>query len=124
MIVFVKLLLAHLIGDFILQPTSWVTDKENKNHKSTYLYLHIFLHFILAWILVGELAFGWFALALAVLHGFIDFLKLHYQNAKTKRNWFSIDQLLHLAVLICISLMYTKTEIHFTNISSQLWGLY
>ena len=121
MIVFVKLLLAHLIGDFILQPTSWVTDKENKKHKSIYLYLHIFLHFILAWILVGELAFGWFALALAVLHGFIDFLKLHYQNAKTKRNWFSIDQLLHLAVLICISLMYTKTEIHFTNISSQLW---
>ena len=121
MIVFVKLLLAHLIGDFILQPTSWVTDKENKKHKSTYLYLHIFLHFILAWILVGELAFGWFALALAILHGFIDFLKLHYQNAKTKRDWFSIDQLLHLAVLICSSLTYTKTEIDFTNISNQLW---
>ena len=121
MIVFVKLLLAHLIGDFILQPTSWVIDKEDKKHKSIYLYLHIFLHFILAWLLVGELAFGWFALALAVLHGFIDFAKLHYQTSKTRRNWFSIDQLLHLAVLIGISLADTKTQIDFTTISSQFW---
>lgn len=121
MIVFVKLLLAHLIGDFILQPTSWVNDKEQQKHKSIYLYLHIFLHFILAWILVGELAFSWFALALAILHGFIDFLKLHYQTSKTRRNWFSVDQILHLTVLIGISLAYTKTQIDFTNISDQFW---
>ena len=121
MIVFVKLLLAHLIGDFIMQPTTWVTDKENKKHKSIYLYLHIFLHFVLAWLLVGELAFGWFALTLAVLHGLIDFLKLHYQTSKTKRNWFSIDQFLHLVVLIAISLTYTKTKIDFTNINNQFW---
>ena len=30
MIVFIKLLLAHLLGDFLLQPTSWVKDKEQK----------------------------------------------------------------------------------------------
>ena len=30
MILFVKLLLAHLLGDFLLQPNSWVLDKENK----------------------------------------------------------------------------------------------
>ena len=32
MIVLVKLLLAHLIGDFLLQPTAWVLDKEAKKH--------------------------------------------------------------------------------------------
>lgn len=63
MILFIKLLLAHLIADFILQPTSWVLDKEKKKHKSGYLYIHTFLHFVLAWALVGEMAFGWFALA-------------------------------------------------------------
>ena len=121
MIVFVKLLLAHLIGDFLLQPISWVKDKEEKKHKSIYLYLHIFLHFILAWILIGEQEFGFYALGLAVLQGLIDFLKLHYQTSKTKRNWFSIDQILHLIVLIVITLLYTKTHLEFENLSNQFW---
>ena len=30
MLLFTKLLLAHLIGDFILQPNKWVSDKEKK----------------------------------------------------------------------------------------------
>ena len=77
MIIFVKLLLAHLIGDFLLQPTSWVEDKEKNKQKSLYLYLHTFLHGAIAWILVGEIAFGWFALGLAFSHGFIDLLKLN-----------------------------------------------
>ena len=121
MIVFVKLLLAHLVGDFLLQPTSWVKDKEDKKHKSIYLYLHIFLHFILAWILIGEKEFGFYALGLAVLHGLIDFLKLHYQTSKTKRNWFSIDQISHLIVLIVITFLYTNTHIEFENLSNQFW---
>ena len=61
MIIFVKLLLAHLIGDFLLQPTSWVEDKEKNKQKSLYLYLHTFLHGAIAWILVGEKAFFGFA---------------------------------------------------------------
>lgn len=28
MILFIKLLLVHLLGDFIWQPASWVADKE------------------------------------------------------------------------------------------------
>jgi hypothetical protein len=121
MIVFVKLLLAHLIGDFLLQPTSWVNDKEKLRHRSIYLYLHIFLHFILAWILVGEIAFGWFALALAILHGCIDFLKLAFQNKKTKRLWFSVDQLLHLLVIIAVTLIYNNTTPDFASIGNQFW---
>ena len=34
MIIFIKLLLAHLLGDFVLQPTTWVLDKEIKKHNS------------------------------------------------------------------------------------------
>ena len=30
MILFLKLLLAHFIGDFFLQPNKWVEDKEQK----------------------------------------------------------------------------------------------
>ena len=121
MIIFVKLLLAHLIGDFLLQPTSWVEDKEKKKHKSLYLYLHTFLHGAIAWILVGEKDFLWFAVLLAISHGFIDFLKLYFQTKKTKRIWFSIDQVLHLIVIILITVIYTDLEIDLTIYSYYFW---
>lgn len=121
MIVFVKLLLAHLIGDFIVQPTSWVLDKEKKVHRSLYLYLHTLIHGVLAYIVIGEPTFVWFAVALALLHGFIDFLKLRFQKKKTKRNWFILDQLLHLVVLMVISLLYNEQTIDFVFMDNQFW---
>lgn len=121
MIIFVKLLLAHLLGDFLLQPTSWVLDKENKNHRSKYLYIHTLLHGILAWLLVGEIAFGWFALALALSHGFIDFLKLRFQKKKTKRNWFVGDQILHIVVILIITSIYKNLSVDFTIFNNQFW---
>ena len=123
MIVIVKLLLAHLLGDFLLQPTSWVLDKENKKHKSKYLYVHTLLHGILAWLIVGEIAFGWFALALAVSHGFIDFLKLQFQKDKTKRNWFVIDQMLHLITIVLIASLYDNLIVDFTLFNNRFWIL-
>jgi hypothetical protein len=121
MIVFVKLLLAHLIGDFILQPTSWVIDKETNKYRSIYLYLHTFLHFILAWVLVGKLEFVWFATCLAVSHGFIDFLKLNFQTSKTKRIWFSVDQILHFLVIVVITLIYSNNQIDLKFFGNQFW---
>lgn len=121
MIIFVKLLLAHLLGDFLLQPTSWVLDKESKKHKSIYLYIHTAIHGILAWILVGEMDFGWFAMVLAIMHGYIDFLKLYYQKTKTKRNWFVADQVLHLVVIILIISVYKNLTVNFEIFNNEFW---
>lgn len=121
MILFVKLLLAHLLGDFLLQPNSWVFDKENKKQKSKYLYIHVLLHGILAWIFVGEIAFGWFALVLAISHGLIDLLKLQFQKKKTKRNWFVIDQILHLITIVMIASLYKNLTVDFTFFNNQFW---
>ncbi len=123
MIIIVKLLFAHLLGDFLLQPTSWVSDKENKKHKSKYLYIHTLLHGILAWLIVGEIAFGWLALVLAVSHGFIDFLKLQFQKDKTKRNWFVIDQMLHLITIVIIASLYDNLIVNFTAFDNRFWIL-
>ena len=123
MIIFVKLLLAHLLGDFLLQPNSWVSDKENKKQRSKYLYIHILLHGILAWLFVGEIAFGWFALTLALAHGFIDFLKLNFQKKKTKRNWFIADQALHLITIVVIASLYRNLSIDCSIFNNQFWIL-
>ena len=121
MIIFVKLLLAHLLGDFILQPTSWVLDKESKKQKSIYLYIHTLLHGVLAALFIGEIEFIWLAVFLAVSHGCIDFLKLYYQKKKTKRNWFLFDQLLHLVIIIGISLYYTNSKIELSLFDTNFW---
>ena len=115
--------MAHLLGDFLLQPTSWVLDKESKKHKSKYLYIHTLLHGILAWIFVGEIAFGWYALALAASHGCIDFLKLKFQKNKTKRNWFAVDQILHLITILIIASLYKNLTFNYTVLDNQFWIL-
>ncbi|RXM43805.1 DUF3307 domain-containing protein [Flavobacterium sp. YO64] len=123
MILFIKLFLAHLLGDFIWQPNKWVADKETKKHKSFYLYLHVLLHGILAAILVGEINFIPYAAFIAITHGFIDFIKLNFQKKKTKRTWFVVDQIVHILILIGISLLYqNKNMIHFW-LDDKFWIL-
>lgn len=123
MILFIKLFLAHLLGDFIWQPDKWVADKETKKHKSYYLYLHVLLHGILAAILVGEISFIPYAAFIAITHGFIDFIKLNFQKKKTKRTWFVVDQIAHILILIGISLLYqNKNMIHFW-LDDKFWIL-
>lgn len=121
MIIFIKLLLAHLIGDFVLQPNSWVADKTVRKHKSGYLYLHILLHGMLAWALVADVKFGLYALLLAVCHGIIDLLKLSFQKENTRRGWFIADQILHLLVVIGIALLWNKVDFSQYEIDSRFW---
>lgn len=121
MIVLVKLLLAHLIGDFLLQPTAWVVNKEKKKHKSIYLYYHILLHGVLAFAIVFEKDFLWYALLLAIFHGIIDYIKLQFQTKKTKRFWFLLDQFLHVITLLAITFFYTKIPLDLNFFGNNFW---
>lgn len=54
----VKLLLAHLLGDFVFQPDSWAKQKSKYKLKSGKLYLHFLVHAVLVlnqWIAIGFL---------------------------------------------------------------------
>ncbi|SNR82119.1 DUF3307 domain-containing protein [Flavobacterium sp. ov086] len=123
MILFIKLVLAHLLGDFIWQPNSWVADKESKKHQSIYLYLHILLHGVLAAILVGEIQFIPYAILIAVTHGIIDLIKLNFQKESTKRTWFVVDQMVHVLVLVGVVFLYKGETINFLWFNNQFWIL-
>ena len=101
-----KMILAHFIGDFYLQPSSWVQDKEQKKHKSIYLYIHSLIHGLLVWVLLWEWNAWTISLALAFVHFVIDLQKLIFQKNTTKRNWFFIDQLLHIVSIVLIANVY------------------
>lgn len=104
--IFTQLILAHLLGDFLFQPNSWVADKEKKKGRSIYLYIHTLIHFLLTLLVLWNLDLVWMAAVIAITHFFIDFAKLHFQNLKTKRLWFFADQLMHIIVLVLMSVLY------------------
>jgi hypothetical protein len=111
--IFIKLILAHLFGDFVLQPNSWVADKENRKLKSKYLYFHVLIHIALSLILLWDLKLWWVAALVGISHFIIDACKLSFQTAKTKKNWFFIDQLLHVLVIAGVSFYFDEFNIEF-----------
>ncbi|MGZ5193403.1 MAG: DUF3307 domain-containing protein [Kaistella sp.] len=104
--ILIPLILAHLLGDFLLQPNSWVADKEKKKLGSIYLYLHVLIHMVLVMIFLWNIDLWWIAVIVGVTHFIIDGIKLSFQTAKTKRTWFFVDQLLHVAVIVMLSVLY------------------
>ncbi|MEX2513222.1 MAG: DUF3307 domain-containing protein [Cyclobacteriaceae bacterium] len=122
MLLLTKLILAHLIGDFILQPKSWVIAKESKKMGAYQFYVHILLHGLLIMALVGQLDFWKSALILTVSHGVIDALKIYFQNEKTKRTWFFLDQLLHLGTILALVIWKGELDLGWwQNWSEKEW---
>ena len=102
MILFTKLLLAHLLGDFLFQPNKWVVHKEANKIASKYLYLHILVHVIITMLLLWDLKLWGWVLVIATSHYLIDLSKI-YANPyfKNKSIPFFVDQVLHIVVLYC-----------------------
>lgn len=102
-----KLLLAHLIGDFVFQPDKWVKDKRKHKHKSPKLYLHIAVHAIALFILLQFDLHYWLGISISLVsHLLIDIAKLHTPK-KINAAWlFLIDQALHCLVILCIVQIY------------------
>ncbi|SHF94037.1 DUF3307 domain-containing protein [Chryseobacterium sp. OV279] len=115
--IFTKLILAHLFGDFILQPDSWVADKERRKLKSPYLYLHVLIHTVLSFVFLWNTDLWWVSILVGITHLIIDASKLIFQNVKNKKRWFFIDQMLHILVIAGIS-FYFK-EFNFDFLSNQ-----
>jgi len=122
MIIFLKLLLAHLLGDFIFQTNKWVIDKVEYKYKSIYLYLHSILHGLLAWLFVFRADFWPYVLVIMISHFFIDLSKLTFQNDRNQRAWFFIDQMLHILVLGLSAWGYLGLAmIGLPHLSAQVW---
>lgn len=119
MILLIKFVLAHLIGDFLLQPKSWVKSKEKKKLKSPQLYIHVAIHIALMFLIVWDFTYWLLILIIGVLHFIIDAVKLNFQTKKTKRQWFFIDQLLHLISIFLAYFIYTATTFSTSEIPTE-----
>lgn len=123
MIILIKLIIAHFIGDFLLQPNSWVEDKEKTKLKSWKLYYHILIHGFLLLVLLWDFNYWLLILLIMVSHGIIDILKLYNQKEKTNSKWFFIDQFLHLIIILGLWCIFFKPEIQLESWykNTSLW---
>lgn len=106
MMVFIKIFLAHILGDFLFQPKAWVKEKEKAKASSPKLYIHVLIHGGLILLFLWDLRFWPLALVVTVTHFLVDWVKLTFQTKKSKTKWFIIDQLLHVAILIGVTLIW------------------
>lgn len=116
MILLLKLIAAHLIGDFFLQPRTWVEEKEREKLRSPKLYIHILIHLALLFLFVWDLSKWPLILIIGGSHFIIDALKLTLQKKKTKRFFLFIDQFLHILVILLAFWWFTNTKISFETI--------
>lgn len=103
-----QLILAHILGDFVFQPNKWVVHKNEKKHRSIYLYAHILIHAIALIIaLQFNLKYWGGFLILLISHFFIDLFKINLTKKINAALLFFLDQTAHLAVIAGIVNYYT-----------------
>lgn len=92
--VFTRLLLAHVVGDFIFQTDGFCREKFERGVYGLHIYLHAFLIFILSWFALLSFSGWWLALILGVAHLLIDSIKKRDNLAS-----FIMDQVAHVMCL-------------------------
>ncbi len=101
-----KLTLAYLVGDFLLQPRSWVKAKEKSKLRAYSLYLHALLHGIIIILLVWDWTFLPWAALLTFVHLAIDATKLLLQKKETEAIYFFAALFLHFLSIYLIVWWY------------------
>ncbi|MGK6352324.1 DUF3307 domain-containing protein [Parapedobacter sp. DT-150] len=109
---FLTLLLAHIIGDFCLQPDSWVADKRRHKYQSSRLYIHLLVHAALLAVFLGFNTAYWAGFIFIIIsHYVFDVAKLYAENSKNALYYFLLDQALHIAVLALVTHWYQPFDL-------------
>lgn len=123
MIIIIKLIIAHLIGDFLLQPKAWVLDIDIKKIRSKKLYFHLLIHGVLVLILFWQIDYWQLALIIILIHGFLEIIKLYFQQENKKTSWFIINQVLHGLSIYLIGLLWNQPTLNLSliEVKSNTW---
>lgn len=97
-IIFLQLLLAHVLTDFVFQSTKMVEHKRRHKARSWYLYVHCTLAGIFTYVILQQWSQFLVPIGIAIAHFFIDLWKLNQKKDNLK--YFIIDQFLHILIII------------------------
>jgi hypothetical protein len=106
--ILLKLLIAHILGDFVLQSDHWVSHKRKNKIKSAYLYVHAFIIGLLSYLFIANWRNYFIPVIIFISHIIIDIWKTN--SKKTSIN-FILDQLYHFLVMIIIWIWFYFGEV-------------
>ncbi len=115
---FLSLVLAHLVADFVLQTEKSCKDKRERHWKSPHHYVHALIVFGLSWLTSCDAGFWWCALIIGVAHFCIDMWKLYRAD---KVVWFTLDQFIHLFVIAGVAYAWTRCHNWSLPFGVELW---
>ena len=105
-LILVKLILAHIATDFMLQPNSWVKNRNTFKWKSPSLYIHSFLAGLTTYLIIMRWDSILIPLFIIITHLGIDSWKSYQKNTPFI---FFLDQAFHVIILFCAWIFYTGT---------------
>lgn len=93
MMLFIKLFLAHLVSDFLINTSA---------RRDSFAFLHIqaLIYGLLAWLLVGDLHFWPLALMLSLSHWLIEITRVYASTESNRVRWFWTTQGLKMLILL------------------------
>lgn len=99
--IFLRMVIAHILGDFYLQCDKWVDDKRASGWRSKKLYCHSALVAVLTYVFSGIWMAFWIIPVIFFSHALIDLLKVYLDKKNEKCPLtYILDQGLHIAVLV------------------------
>jgi hypothetical protein len=113
LIILLRLLLAHLLGDFLLQPTKWVRAKSSKKEGAPEMYYHVLVVTVLTYLFLWDWSKWYLPLIVMFSHLLIDIWKSHRTHTFA---YFFADQFLHISVIVAI-----WTGIYFDTNTVSAW---
>lgn len=117
--ILLRLLAAHLLGDFLLQPNSWVMSKNTKKIKSGALYLHVLVITVLTYLLLWDWSHWYIPLLIGGTHLLIDIWKCYRKNTLT---YFLVDQAAHVLVILLVwTILYGQVDLPGLAADNRLW---
>jgi len=102
---FVKLLLAHILADFFLQPGAWVRQKWEKEIWSRYFWMHIGMVGLVSYVLFMRWSLWQLPLIIMLGHGLIDIIKIWI--GKDTSRAFIVDQIAHLLFIYLVCTLWS-----------------
>ncbi len=109
-LILIKLLVAHLFGDFFLQTDAICMGKNSSGvRRLSYLAIHSGINAVLAYLLVGMWHCWQIPTLVFITHYVIDYIKSSLNNGST---WvFVIDQLAHVTVIVLLWSWITGSQL-------------
>lgn len=103
--------IAHLCLDYFFQTDRLAKQKNTIGFKSSFLYWHALVCFVLAWLFSIQISFVFAAAIISITHFLMDGFKHHLNNSKYfGRYAFFIDQAIHLIILVVVVVLFDKWQ--------------